>query len=173
MVCRLGTDSIVTANLRIRCANKSDLPFINAAINAALTTWPNSPRAHRLFTRALAYDAVDLRHFEMFVCVHDDQVVGIAAWDPHDEPSLFHGLYVTPTHQRRGIGAALMNTVFARANALGKEGLLIKSARASVSYFEALSFDRIDPSVDTDYPFTFWCPITLANARLATLSTPI
>ena len=163
----------MTANLRIRCANKSDLPFINAVINAALTTWPISPRAQRLFTEALAYDAVDLRHFEMFVCVHDDRVVGIAAWDPHDEPSLFHGLYVTPDYQRRGTGAALMNTVFARARTLGKDGLLIKSARASISYFEALAFERIDPSAESDYPYSFWCPITLANERLATLNTPI
>ena len=163
----------MTANLRIRCANTSDLPFINAVINAALTTWPISPRAQRLFTEALAYDAVDLRHFEMFVCVHDDQVVGIAAWDPHDEPSLFHGLYVTPDYQRRGTGTALMNTVFARASTLGKDGLLIKSARASISYFEALSFERIDPSAESDYPYSFWCPITLANERLPTLTTPI
>jgi len=162
----------VTTSLRIRCANKSDLTFINAVIKAALSTWPISPRAQRLFTEALAYDAVDLRHFEMFVCVHDDQVVGIAAWDPNDEPSLFHGLYVKPDHQRRGIGAALMNTVFARASALGRDGLLIKSARASISYFEALAFERIEPSADTDYPYTFWCPITLAHDRLANLRTP-
>ncbi len=163
----------MTANLRIRCANKSDLPRINAVINAALTTWPISPRAQRLFTEALAYDAVDLRHFEMFVCVHDDQVVGIAAWDPHDEPSLFHGLYVAPEYQRRGTGAALMNTVFERACTLGKDGLLIKSARSSISYFEALSFERIDSSAESDYPYTFWCPITLANDRLTALNTPV
>ncbi len=172
-MCRLGSDSIVTANLRIRCANKSDLPFINAVINAALTTWPISPRAQRLFTEALTYDAVDLRHFEMFVCVHDDQVVGIAAWDPHNEPSLFHGLYVTPDYQRRGAGAALMNTVVARARTLGKDGLLVKSARASVSYFEALSLERIDSSGDSNYPYSFWCPVTFTNDRLAPLNTPI
>jgi len=163
----------VTANLRIRCANTSDLPFINAVINAALTTWPISPRAQRLFTEALTYDAVDLRHFEMFVCVHDDQVVGIAAWDPHNEPSLFHGLYVTPDYQRRGAGAGLMNTVVARARTLGKDGLLVKSARASVSYFEALSLERIHSSGDSDYPYSFWCPVTFTNDRLAPLNTPI
>ena len=154
----------MTARPHIRCANKSDLPFINAVINAALMTWPISTRAQRLFAGALAYDAVDLVHFEMFVCIQADQVVGMAAWDPHDEPSLFHGLYVTPDHQRLGVGTALMNTVFARATANGKKGVLIKSARASLSYFEALSFDRIEATADTDYPYTFWRPVTLATA---------
>ena len=65
-----------------------------------------------------------------------------------------------------------MNTVFARANALGKEGLLIKSAHASISYFEALSIDRIDPTADTDYRYTFWWTIAFDSARPATLSTP-
>ena len=171
LVCRLGNDSIVTAKLRIRCANKSDLPFINAVINAALTTWPISARAHRLFTGALAYDVADLRRFEMFVSVHDDQVLG-SRRGVRTPPSLFPGLCVTPSRQRRGIGAALINTVFARANALGKEGLLIKSARASISYFEALSIDRNDPSADPDYPYTFWWTITFDSAGPATLSTP-
>lgn len=145
----------MTASPHIRHANKCDLPFINVVIKAAVMTWPISTRAKRLSAGVLAYDAVDLVHFEMFVYVRDEQVVGVAAWDPHGETPVFHGLYVTPEQQRRGVGSALMNTVFDRATAQGKPGVLIKSARASVSYFEALSFERIQKTADTDYPYTF------------------
>ena len=146
----------MTHEAHVRPAHKSDLPFINAVIKAAVMSWPVADRAKRLSASVLCYDKCDMEHYAVFVCEEDGHIIGIAASDPFDDDALFHGLYVHPAWQRSGVGRALMAVVFDDAAARGKPGMLIKAARASVPYFEGLDLERLPTQAASDYPYRFW-----------------
>lgn len=51
--------------------------------------------------------------------VMDGERVGFYVLKPHEQGLILDHLYVRPSHQRKGIGAAVLARVFAQADALG------------------------------------------------------
>ena len=49
----------------------------------------------------------------------DGERVGFYVLKPHEQGLILDHLYVRPSHQRKGIGAAVLARVFAQADALG------------------------------------------------------
>ena len=140
--------------ISVRYATPDDLNAINCVIDAAVMAWPLAQRVKRLSLSALRYDAQDYEHFEMFVALKDNEIVGVAVWDPVDESGLFHGLYVEPKSQRAGVGKRLMQRVLDRASYLGHESVLVRAERVSAGYFERQRFERVIVS-ESEYPYQY------------------
>jgi GNAT superfamily N-acetyltransferase len=74
--------------------------------------------------------------------VQDGQRVGFAVVRPHSDCLLLDHLYVHPSHQNRGIGAAALQVVFAEADARGKK-LRVGALRGSDSnrFYQSHGFE--------------------------------
>ena len=168
------------SQLSIYCGGVSDLPQINEIIRAAVDAWPLPARLRRLTTPLLEYKATDSLDLEFLIarvatsCHTTSQTipVGVAAWDfsnvypgPGEYRSaLLHGLYVTPHHQRHGVGCALQQATYTRALAKGRTAMVVKAERVSESYFQQCGYHGLSSNElgIADYPYLYWHPI---NAR--------
>lgn len=150
----------------IRAAACDELPAINAIITRAVLAWPMAERLKLVALKVLRYDRCDWDDLQMLVGDVNGRPSGVAVWDaqtPYSDEAgrrgaLLHGLYVLPTLQRTGIGAALQRHVARAAAARGFHGLLVKAERVSVSYFERCGYERL-PAQDAfgvSYPYLFW-----------------
>jgi GNAT superfamily N-acetyltransferase len=149
-------------NLTIRHAESFDLKPLNRVIESAVLNWPLAPRVKRLSVPPLQYDGVDLDSLEIFVALFEDEIAGVAAWDPEaacelpiGHGGLFHGLYVLPVLQRLGIGQALMDRVYESAQARQVPGLLFKTQRVARSFFEHNNLAFM-PEEENAYPWRYW-----------------
>lgn len=143
--------------LAVRRATTADLPAINRVIESAILNWPTAQRTKRLAVSVSQYDAVDLDDYEIFVCTHRDEILGIAAWDPDYDGStgLLHGLYVLPIVREQGIGKRLMQTVFEAASTQRQTGVLVKAQGVSAGFFEHCELEPVEGDTD-DYPHRFF-----------------
>ena len=153
----------------MRAARIEDLASINRVISAAVMTWDLPERVKRLALSSYHYHAVDFAHFGMCVEEQQDQIVGVAAWepaDPRDLPDelaadvhglLLHGIYVDPQVQRQGVGRALITQAIVAATAQGAAGLLVKAQNDAVPFFQALGWRPL-PIRDRvrDYQHRYW-----------------
>ncbi len=143
----------------------SDLPAINAVVEAAVMGWALPERVKRLALPAYRYDAHDLDHlvFALARSPVDGQLLGIAAWEPAEPAScpdgkagmLLHGLYVAPGSQRAGVGRQLLGSAIAAATEGGYAGVLVRAQRDAEGFFAGQGFQRL-PAGDTDYAGRFW-----------------
>ena len=152
--------------MNIRPARLADLEAINRVISAAVMTWDLPERVKRLALSSYHYHAVDFVHFGICVAEHQDQIVGVAAWepaDPRDLPAgaakglLLHGLYVDPAHQRQGLGRLLLQQVLQTAQQASVAGVLVKAQNDAAPFFHALGWMEL-PVRDRvrDYPHRYW-----------------
>lgn len=162
-------------DLHLRNANGPDLPAINAVIEAAVTTWQLPDRVKRLALPSYRYSELDLAHLDIVVAeAPGDGIVGVAAWEPaeaRDTPGgrrglLLHGLYVAPTHWKRGIGARLLQAALSAVLQRGMEGLLVKAQTDAVDFFTAQGMVRL-PEEDRarHYVHRYWLEGAQANNR--------
>ncbi len=150
---------------RIRIAGKPDLPAINVVIAAALTSWESTERVKRLALPVYRYQQADLDHMWMFVAEGEDgDIAGVAALeeaDPGDLPVpgyglLLHGIFVKPGAMGAGIGQRLLRAGAGVTRELGYEGLLVKSVRQSMGFFEHCGLETLKATSGTDYPYRYW-----------------
>jgi GNAT superfamily N-acetyltransferase len=143
----------------------SDLPAVNAVIEAAVMGWALPERVKRLALPTYRYNAADLEHlvFALARAAADGRVLGVAAWEAADPAScpagknglLLHGLYVRPESQRAGVGRALVRVVLQAAAAAGHTGVLVRAQRDAEDFFAHQGFARL-PAGDNDYAGRFW-----------------
>lgn len=146
-----------------------DLEAVNAIVTEAVLAWPMAERLKRIALRVLRYDGHDVDDMQMLVAELGEQPAGVAVWDAETpyrsgtgrRGALLHGLYVRPRMQRAGIGTTLQRHVAEAAAQRGFEGLIVKSERVSVAYFERCGYARLpEDGVDgLQYPYLFWCPL--------------
>ncbi|MGK0472455.1 MAG: N-acetylglutamate synthase-like GNAT family acetyltransferase [Candidatus Azotimanducaceae bacterium] len=143
------------ASYRPACA--SDLDGINAIIKSAVMNWPLPDRLKRRAVAVLQYDAVDLDHYTMFVCVRRQEILGVAAIDLQHSPGhgLLHGLFVLPIIQGHGIGKQLMQMAFNCATEHQLVSVLIRAEGVAAPYFHRSGLDPIDDLGPNDYPHQF------------------
>jgi len=156
--------------VHVHAAAGDELEAINAVVASAVLAWPMAERLKRIALRVLRYDPLDFQDMEILVARKpagkNGRLVGVAAWDirtPYRSRAgqlgaLLHGLYVLPQMQRAGIGSALQHHVARAAAGKGFDGLLVKSERVSVSYFEHCGYQRMpaDGIPGVSYPHLFW-----------------
>lgn len=132
--------------LQLRPATLADQGAINDIVEAAVMTWNIPDRVKRLALPSYRYDHLDFEQLDMVVAVDvNAQPVGVAAWEAADmadcpngrNGTLLHGLYVHPTHWRRGIGQQLLEHVLQAATDVGMDGLLVKAQTDAVAFFHA------------------------------------
>ncbi len=117
--------------MNIRHAEPGDLPRIvaiyNTAIPGRMATADLEPAT--VESRRAWFDAHDPKRRPLWVAMHESQVVAwLSLRDFYGRPA-YHAtvelaLYVEPAHQRRGIGAALLEHAIASAPACGVRTLL-------------------------------------------------
>lgn len=165
----------VSETVTVRPACADELEVVNDLVTRAVLGWPVSGRLKRLALPLLRYDAVDASGMEMLLAERSGEAVGVAVWDavhrwtgPAGEAgALLHGLYVRPGAQGVGIGMLLQRRVAERAGRLGFDGLLVKSERVSVGYFERCGYRRVTApgAFGLNYPYLFWMSLSELTAR--------
>lgn len=147
----------------IRPALAADLPEVNQIITDAVMAWPLAERVKRLAVPVVTYSAVDLQEYELLMAQVNNEIAGVAAWQPLPEvllrgkaTCLLHGLYVAPSTQKRGIGTVLLKAAGEQAARAGAQGLLLKAERVAVSYFEHQGLERLGEEAIGAYPYQFW-----------------
>ena len=150
----------------IRPAGQADLEAINQVIEAAVMTWHLPDRVKRLSLPAYRYDSVDLAHLDIVLAEDSRQnIIGIAAWEqattresPAGSKELsLHGIYVSPSHHRQGIGSKLFRVAEEAVCKHGFNGLLVKAQQGSNDFFISQGMERLqadDPQ--TQYANRFW-----------------
>jgi predicted N-acetyltransferase YhbS len=168
MNCRTGKPSSMNMLVapRVRAAAAADLQAVNAIVTDAVLAWPMAERLKRIALRVLRYDGYDFDDMQVLVAEVGNEPGGVAVWDAHtcyrnkagQRGALLHGLYVRPHMQRAGLGSTLQHHVAAAAAADGFDGLIVKSERVSVDYFERCGYARLaEDDVDgLQYPYLFW-----------------
>ena len=154
----------------------TELPAINAVVEAALTTWDLPDRVRRLVLPIYRYSEADRQHlcFALARAAGDADILGVAAWEPANPREcpaersglLLHGLYVAPAQHQRGIGSRLLRTVMAQAAAGGFDGVLVKAQRDAEAYVAAQGLRRL-PVDDSqrDYSGRYWQAVVSSRHR--------
>jgi GNAT superfamily N-acetyltransferase len=161
----------------------TELPAINAVVEAALTTWDLPGRVRRLVLPIYRYSETDRQHlcFALARAVSDADILGVAAWEPANPREcpaersglLLHGLYVAPPHQRRGIGSRLLRTAVEQAAAGGFDGVLVKAQRDAEAYFAAQGLRRLPvDDAGRDYPGRYWRAVGPVDTTAAAPTAP-
>ncbi len=152
--------------INVRPAVQDDLESINCVIEAAVMGWHLPERVKRLSLPSYRYTGMDLNYLETVVAEDDRQnIVGIAAWEPaevKDTPAgqtalLLHGIYVAPSHHRRGIGRRLLRVAEQAVRNYRYSGLVVKAHANAGEFFVAQGMSKLqveDPQ--RDYANRFW-----------------
>ena len=85
--------------------------------------------------------ACRLRETNPFVALLDDQIVGFAELDASGFLEYF---YVTPDHQRQGVGKALMSKLISEAYNLGVTAVTADVSITSKNFFLAHGFEIVE-----------------------------
>ncbi len=148
------------------------LPQVNDIIEAGIDSWQISTRVKRLSKPLYRYSADDLEHLDIRVSIAQSVVVGVVAWEQAEADQLpagsqgllLHGLYVSPTLAKQGLGRRLVGACIAASEAAKVDGLLVKAQTDAAGFFESLGFTRMP--VDSgmhQYDLRYWLP-TRASA---------
>lgn len=174
--------------MQIRTVVKTDLDAVNRVIETAVMTWALPARVKRLSLPVYRYTSQDLAHMDMVIAENrQGDILGIAAWgeaDPKDVPAghrglLLHGIYVDPSHHRRGIGSLLFGAAEAAVRKRRYDGLLVKAQQDATSFFISRGMRKLDVDEPSrQYANRFWkelpCPESVnevSPARLPPLPT--
>lgn len=129
-------------------------------------TWSLPERVKRLSLSSYRYTEIDFNYLEIVVAEDDKKnIIGVAAWEPADSKDipagqtaiLLHGIYVMPSHHRKGIGHQLFKAVEQVVYEQQYDGLLVKAQEDANGFFvsEGMSLLQVeDPS--RHYVNRFW-----------------
>ena len=162
-------DPADSAACRLRAAVSADLDAINHCIADAIDSWDLPTRVKRLSLPLYRYHDTDLAHLQLIVAETTSAgIVGVAAWEtaiPRDAPQghsalLLHGIYITPSHQRSGLGSYLLKSVEEPANSLCRDGILVRAQAGATGFFARHGYEKLTPTdPERDYPFRYWKPL--------------
>lgn len=98
-----------------------------------------------------------------FIVAHDaGKIIGVAGLERHGEHGLLRSLAVAPDWRGRGLGAALVEAVEAKARALGVRSLLLLTTSAAPLFaargYEEITRSQAPAAVRVSTEFTVLCP---------------
>ncbi len=150
----------------IRPGSEGDLDAINRVIEHCVMSWNIPDRVKRLSLSSYRYNAIDLKHFRLFVAYDQtNRIIGVAALEDIESPIkqkgkaalLLHGIYVDPAAHCRGIGKQLVRKVMQIAKSEKRSGLLVKAQPDAIGFFKALHFKPVQTTdANRDYPHQLW-----------------
>lgn len=140
----------MTTELRIRRALPAEADALTAIALAAKRHWGYPEAWIELWRRELTYTSDSFARLTIFCAEVAGHVVGVCSLSrdqPDDvaEPggAEIEGLWITPTHMRRGIGAALMAHAVDEARRQGARYLRIVADPYAVAFYEKLGARRV------------------------------
>lgn len=150
----------------IRPGSEADLDAINRVIGACVMTWNIPDRVKRLSLSSYHYNAVDLKHFRLFVAYDQtNRIIGVTALESikvsdqstAEDALLLHGIFVDPSVQGLGVGRLLVKKCLEICGREKRKGLLVKAQPDAIGFFKALRFKAVS-STDSkrDYPHQLW-----------------
>jgi len=160
----------------LRPWQEADLSDVNNVVEQAIMGWNLPARVKRLSLSGYRYDKADVAHQQgLLACDASGQIVGVAVWEPAPDEVVpgagnvfrLHGLYVTPSRQRQGIGRRLLDTVIRKVCETGADGLVIRAQADAVPFFQALGLDHLpvaDPARDYANRFYAACDAHVSRA---------
>jgi GNAT superfamily N-acetyltransferase len=147
----------------ISTVTDAELPIANRVVADSIGSWGIAQRVQRLTLPYLLYDAADLQHMSLVMTHRGGSGLAVAAWEDHlgghsdSRDALLHGLYVTPSWQRHGLGSNLLEYASREIRARGFDGLLAKVWRESTAFFFARGFRPATGSASEGlYPIQMW-----------------
>ncbi len=160
----------------IRDATEADLPAILAITNQAIAettaVWNNTPAT--LEARAAWLRDRRGRGFPVLVAEDAGEVLGFASFGdfrPFEGylHTVEHSIYVAPGAQRRGIGAALLDALVARAAAMGKHvivGGIEAGNGASLALHRRAGFVEVGRLPEVGRKFGRWLDLVFMQKML-------
>ncbi|MDR9436280.1 MAG: GNAT family N-acetyltransferase [Thiohalophilus sp.] len=154
---------------QLRQAGSSDLPKLNAVIEAAVMGWDLPERVKRLALPSYRYDEHDLDHLDLWVAQIPPAIVGVVALEPADTRDLpngqcgllLHGLYVHPDYQHQGIGRRLLQHAEQQVRERHLDGLLVRAQSGAGEFFVAQGMQGLAPrDNERDYQYRYWKTVT-------------
>ena len=151
----------MATELRIRPALPAEADALTAIALAAKRHWGYPEAWIELWRRELTYTSDSFARLTIFCAEFAGHVVGVCSLSrdeqetpgPPDSPDLegatdpggaeIEGLWITPTHMRRGIGAALMAHAVDEAGRQGARYLRIVADPYAVAFYEKLGARHI------------------------------
>ena len=150
---------------QVRIVGRMHLPAINAIVEQSVASWDATERVKRLAVPRYQYRREDMDHMWFMAAeASDGKLLGFTALEEAvsaDVPALgtgllMHGLYVEPARMGSGIGTHLLRAGAGVADALGYDGMLVKSVRQSRRFFERCGLRALRAEKATDYPYRYW-----------------
>jgi L-amino acid N-acyltransferase len=163
----------------VRDAVAEDMPAVRAIYNASIattTTW--SDRLQTLDEREQWYQERRACGDAVVVATDGDDVVGFAAYGPFRDNELWPGyrftventVHVRDTHQGKGIGRALMEVLFDRAERSGVHAMIAAvdgDNPASIAFHAAVGFVEVGRLPQVGRKFDRWLDLVLMERLIA------
>ncbi len=160
----------------IRDATEADLPAILAITNQAIAettaVWNNTPST--LEARGTWMRDRQARGFPVLVAADGADVLGFASFGDFRAfegyaNTIEHSIYVATTAQRRGVGAALLAALIARAEAMGKHvivGGIEAGNAASIALHARAGFVEVGRLPEVGQKFGRWLDLVFMQRVL-------
>jgi L-amino acid N-acyltransferase len=163
--------------VNIRDARESDLPGLLEIYNEviATSTAVYADRPVTLEDRIAWWRTRTAQGYPVLVAMRDETVLGFAtfgdfrAW-PGYRFTIEHTVHVSAQCRGRGVGRSLMQTLIARAAALGKHvmiGGIDAANEASIRFHERLGFERAALLRQVGFKFERWLDLLFMQRFLS------
>jgi L-amino acid N-acyltransferase len=166
--------------MQIRDATAADVPAIsdlyNALIGTTTVAWTEEPET--LNARRAWFAAQQRSGNPVLVAEADGVVIGFASYGhfrdatkwPGYRFTVEHTIHVDGTQQGAGVGRTLMETLIARATALGKHvmvGAIDAGNAGSIRFHERLGFTEVARLPQVGFKFERWLDLILVHRFLS------
>jgi L-amino acid N-acyltransferase len=163
--------------MTVRDAVEGDLPAIleiyNDIIATSTAVYRDTPAT--LDDRLAWWRAKQEPGFPTLVADHHDVVIGFATFGdfrswPGYRFTVEHTVHVHRDHRGRGVGAALMGPLIARAESLGKHVMIAgvdADNAGSIAFHERLGFERVAHFHQVGFKFNRWLDLVFLQRFLA------
>jgi amino-acid N-acetyltransferase len=140
------------------------------AITLEPTTGSDLERVEALLERNdLPYEDVRTGEGEFFLASADGEFVGVGGLETHGAEGLLRSVVVSASRRGRGLGAALVAELEARADDRGVDSLYLLTTTAAAFFerqgFEAVERDAAPPAVRGMTEFRDLCPASATCMR--------
>jgi len=161
--------------IEIRLATPADLEAINDIYNhyVACSTCTYQEEPETMESRRAWFASHRERH-PITVAVMDGGIVGWGSLSPFRERSAYrytveNSVYVSPAHQRRGIGRALLVDLIERARTLGHHSIIAgidAEQTGSIALHAALGFRDVADLREVGFKFGRWLHVRYLQLML-------